>query len=131
MQSSWSRRSLLTTLSVTITATLAGCTDLGGSSRGATDIVLHNEAKDSVAIELLVTSQGSDSAVVDTSISLEPNTRRTINNEVIMGSDYEVEVTFTSDSTDSPYTETQQWDDAGQPLHVIIHDQIVFAVQVG
>lgn len=105
--------------------------NLGGSSRGATDIVLHNEAKNSVDIELLVTSQGSDSAVVDTSISLEPNARRTINNEVIMGSDYEVEVTFTSDSTDSPYTETQQWDDAGQPLHVIIHDQIVFAVQVG
>lgn len=131
MPSNWSRRSLLSTLGVSTTATLAGCMNIGGSSRGVTDIVLHNEAESAVDIELLVTSEGSDPAVVDTSISLESNTRQTINNEVVMGSSYEVEVTFTSDSTASPYTETRQWEDAGQPLHVIIRDQIVFAVQIG
>lgn len=111
--------------------TLAGCMNSGGSSRGAIDIVLHNEAESAVDIELLVTGEAGDSAVVDTSISLESNTRRTINNEVVTGSNYEVEVTFTSDSTQSPYTETRQWEDAGRPLHVIVRGRIIFAVQIG
>jgi hypothetical protein len=48
-----------------------------------------------------------------------------------MDSDYDVEVTYTDETRESPYTETQEWNDAGQPLRVLLNDQIVFAVQIG
>ncbi len=48
-----------------------------------------------------------------------------------MESDYEVEVSFTDTARDSSYSETQEWNEAGQPLHIILNDQIVFAVQIG
>ncbi|WP_396613729.1 hypothetical protein ACH9L7_17800 (plasmid) [Haloferax sp. S1W] len=48
-----------------------------------------------------------------------------------MESDYDVEVTVTDATSESPYTETQEWNDATQSLHVILNEQIVFAVQIG
>lgn len=81
---------------------------------------------------MTVTEHSDDSTKVNTSIELEPTTRHTINNKVLMGSDYDITVTFTDESADtSEYTETYEWDDAGKSLHVIVHEQIVFAVQVG
>jgi hypothetical protein len=127
-----SRRSLLGGIATVGLAASAGCSVLGtGTSRGATDIVLHNGAAGSRTAAVLVTQGSDDEPRVDTSVELAPNARHTINNEVLMNADYEVEVTMTGDFADSPYGETHSWDDAGQPLHVILHEQIVFAVQVG
>jgi hypothetical protein len=71
------------------------------------------------------------SPAIETSIEMNPHSRRKINNEVIMDSDYDVEVTYTGESKESPYSETQEWNDAGQPLHILLSDQIVFTVQIG
>jgi len=62
---------------------------------------------------------------------MSPHSREKINNEVIMDSDYDVEVTYTDKARESPYSETQEWNDAGKPLHILLNDQIVFAVQIG
>lgn len=48
-----------------------------------------------------------------------------------MNSDYDVAVTYADGTAESPYAETQEWTDAGRPLHIILNDQIVFAVQIG
>ncbi|MDG5778800.1 hypothetical protein VB773_02770 [Haloarculaceae archaeon H-GB2-1] len=132
MATDWSRRSLLAALGTGGVGALAGCPDTTASGRGATDIVLHNEATARLAVDVTVTDRDDDSVRVDERFELEPNERRKINNEVIMGADYDVEVSFT-DGTDgsSPYSETYQWTNAGKPLHAILRDQVVFAVQVG
>ena len=131
MRSDWSRRALLTGFSTISLVGLAGCADRLGNSRGATDVVIHNEEDERRTVDLTVTRRDSESSSIDTSLELEPNSRETINNEVIMGSDYDVKVTVTDTATESPYTETQEWNDAGRSLHVIVHEQIVFAVQIG
>ena len=132
MRPNWSRRSLLSYVGVVSLGSLGGCINLASSSRGVTDVVLHNEATGDRTIDVTVTGRGDDTATVDVSIDLKPNERHTINNEVVMGSDYDVEVAFTDESSDaSAYRETQAWKSAHGSLHVIVHDQIVFAVQIG
>jgi hypothetical protein len=127
-----SRRTLLASLGTVGIGSLAGCSGLTSTAQGATDIILHNEAANRLRIDVRVTKRDDSAATVDTSLELGPNERRKINNEVLMGSDYEVEVAVTDESGDSSeYTETQEWTDAGKPLHVIVREQIVFAVQVG
>lgn len=127
-----SRRSLLGSIATVGLGVSAGCSAFGTvTSRGATDIVLHNEAPDQRSVAVLVTQDGDDEPRIDTGFEMAPNTRETINNEVLMNADYDVEVTMTGEFADSPYSETHSWQDAGQPLHVIVHEQIVFAVQVG
>lgn len=101
------------------------------SSRGATDVVIHTEGDERQTVDLTVTQRDSETSSIDTSLELELNSQTKINNEVIMGSDYDVEVTVTNMTTKSPYTETQEWNDAGNSLHIILHEQIVFAVQIG
>lgn len=131
MRLNWSRRSLLTGFSTISLVGLAGCTNRLGSNRGATDVVIHNEVDEQRTVDLIVTHRDTESSSIDTSLELKPNTGETINNKVIMGSDYDVEVTVTDTTTESPYTETQEWNDAGDSLHVILDEQIVFAVQIG
>ncbi len=80
---------------------------------------------------MTVTQRGGESSNIDTSLDMNPHSRQKINNEVIMDSDYDVEVTYTDDTGESPYSESQEWNDAGQPLHILLNDQIVFAVQIG
>lgn len=80
---------------------------------------------------MIVTQRGSESTNIDTSLELRPNSEEKINNKVIMDSDYDVEVTYTDSARDSPYSETQEWNDAGAPLHIILNNQIVFAIQIG
>jgi len=48
-----------------------------------------------------------------------------------MGNDYDVDVSFTDATRESPYSETQEWNDAGKSLHIILNNQIVFTVQIG
>jgi hypothetical protein len=110
---------------------VAGCNGSPGGSRGATDVFVHNEGEVPRTIDLTVTQRDSESSRIDTRLELRPNEREKINNRVIMGGDYDVEVSFTDTSRESPYSETQEWNDADQPLHIILTDQIVFAVQIG
>lgn len=132
MQFDWSRRTLLASLCTISLGSLTGCSGSTSSKRGATDIVLHNETASHRTIDVTVTERDDDSPKVDSRIELEPNARHTINNKVLMGSDYDVVVAFTDGMDDSSeYTETQRWNSAEKPLHVIIDDQIVFAVQIG
>lgn len=130
MPATWSRRALLVSAGTASLAGLAGCTDSTANARGATDIVLHNEARGRRTVDVRVTS-GSDSTEAFTdSFELESNGRHTINNEVLMGSNYTVQITVSGESTEA-YTEAYEWTAAGKPLHVIVNDQIVFAIQVG
>lgn len=131
MRSNWSRRALLGGFSSLGLAGLAGCTDGPGSSRGATDVLVHNDGDVPRTVDLTVTQRDSESPRVDTRLELKPNEQEHINNRVIMGSDYDVAVSFIDENRDSPYAETQEWNNARQPLHVILNDQIVFAVQIG
>lgn len=131
MRSNWSRRALLGGLTSLGLTGLAGCNGSLGSSRGATDVFVHNERDVPRTVDLTVTQGDSESSRIDTRLELRPNEQEKINNQVIMGSDYDVEVSFTDTDRDSPYSETQEWNDAGQPLHIILNDQIVFAVQIG
>lgn len=131
MRSQLSRREYLAGCGALGLGGLAGCVDGPGSNRGATDVVLHNEGDERRTVDVTVREADGDSASIDRRIELDPHSSRTINNRVIMESDYDVEVSFTDATMDSPYTETQAWTDAGQPLHVVLNDQIVFAVQIG
>lgn len=126
-----SRRTFLGGLGSSGLAGMAGCVDGFASGRGATDVIIHNEAEVSRTVEVTVTQRGDGSTSIDTSLEMEPHSRRKINNEVIMNSDYDVAVTYSDGTTASPYSETQEWNDAGRPLHIILDDQIVFAVQIG
>jgi hypothetical protein len=110
---------------------LAGCNGSLGSSRGATDVFVHNEGDVSRTVDLTVTQRDSESPRIDTRLELRPNEQEKINNRVIMGNDYDVETSFTDTNRESPYLETIEWNDAGKPLHIILNDQIVFAVQIG
>jgi len=131
MRSNWSRRALLGGLTSLGLTGLAGCNGRFGSSRGATDVFIHNEGDVPRTVDLTVTQGDSESPRIDTRLELSPNEQEKINNEVIMRSDYNVEVSFTDTNRESPYSETQEWNDADQPLHIILNAQIVFAVQIG
>jgi hypothetical protein len=75
-------------------------------------------------VDLTVTQRDSGSSRIDTRLEVNPNEQEKINNRVIMGGDYDVEVSVTDITQNSPYSETQKWDDAGQPLHIILNNQI-------
>jgi hypothetical protein len=126
-----SRRTFLAGVGLAGLAGVTGCVDELGSTRGATDVTIHNEAEISRTVELTVTKRGEESSSIDTSLDMDPHSKQKINNEVIMDSNYDVEVTYTDDTGESPYKERQEWNDAGQPLHILLDDQIVFTVQIG
>lgn len=131
MDQTISRRVVLAGLGSTGLAGVAGCIDTSGSSRGATDVICHNKAAVSRTVEVTVTQRSADAPDIDTSIQMGPHSTRKINNEVLMNSDYDVAVAYSDETTESPRSETQEWSDAGPPLHVILTNQVVFAVQIG
>jgi hypothetical protein len=131
MASTRSRRRFLAGVGFLGLAGVAGCVDRFQSSRGATDVIFHNVAEVPRTVDVTVTQAGSTSPNIETSFDLPPHSERKINNEVIMESDYEVEVSFTDETRDSAYSETQEWADAGKPLHILLNNQIVFTVQIG
>ena len=131
MVSDRSRRSLLGGLGTAALVGVAGCSDSLASGRGATDVVLHNESKTALDVAVRVTGRSADAPRIDTSVALDPHTRHTFNNDVLMNGDYDVRVAVTRSDTGSENTETHEWNDAGRTLHVLIDEEIVFAVQVG
>lgn len=110
---------------------LAGCNGNTESRRGQTDVFVHNEGDVPRTVDLTVTQRGNESTSIDTQLEMGPNDQTKINNKVLMGNDYDVEVSFTDTTRESPYSETQEWNDADKSLHIILNDQIVFAVQIG
>lgn len=94
-------------------------------------MILHNVAEVSRTVEVTVTQAGSTSPSIETSFDMTPHSERKINNQVIMKNDYDVDVSYTEETSDSPYSETQEWNDAGKPLHILLNNQIVFTVQIG
>lgn len=126
-----SRRVFLAAMGLASLTGIAGCVDGSESSRGATDVILYNDAKVSRTVEVTVTQRDGESSNSDTRLDMSPHSRQKINNKGIMDSDYDVNVTFTDETGESPYSETQEWNDAGPPLHIILTDQIIFAVQIG
>lgn len=132
MRADRSRRAVLAALGAIGLGGLAGCRDSTASARGATDVVLHNEVDDQRTVDVTVTAVGDDATIVDETVELAGNASRTINNRVVMGDDYDVRVAVDGAATDgSDYVETQRWTEAGQPLHALVNDQVVFAVQIG
>ena len=132
MQRNRSRRSLLTASGALGAAALAGCLDAAGSTRGATDVVLHNETDDRLRVGVTVTRRDGGTDSVDASVEMAPNSRRIINNEVVMGATYDVSIDVgESESGSAPAGESVTWEDAGRPLHVLLHDGIEFAVEIG
>jgi hypothetical protein len=126
-----SRRKFLAGIGLAGLAGITGCVDEARSSRGATDVIIQNIAEVSRTVDVTVTQRDGTSPNIETSLDMSPHSRAKINNEVIMDSDYDVEVTYTEETRESPYSETQEWNDAGKPLHILLNDQIVFAVQIG
>lgn len=92
MHSNWSRRALLGGFSSLCLAGLAGCNGSLGSSRGATDVFVHNEGDVPRTVDLTVSRRDSESSRIDTHLELRPNEPEKINNRVITGSDYDVEI---------------------------------------
>lgn len=126
-----SRRTFLAGVGLAGLARIAGCVDGLGSNRGATDVIIHNEAEVSRTVEVTVTQRSGESSHIDTSLDMKPHSKQKINNEVIMDSNYDVEVIYSDDTGESPYKERQEWTDASQPLHILLDDGIVFTVQIG
>jgi len=108
-----------------------GAASLSSGGRGATDIILHSEASRSREVTVTATRTDDEEVLLDRSLIPEPNEGEKFNNELLMDDTYDVRVEFTDDDRDSPYTETYRWPDAQDPLHVLIGEQIIFAVQVG
>lgn len=132
MASDWSRRSLLSWLGTAALVGFAGCSDSLSTSRGATDIILHNESMKTLSIDVHVTGKNTDEPRIDTTVDLDPNTRHKFNNDVLMNGNYDVRISTTDSSgSGSATTETHEWENADHTLHVLIEEDIVFAVQVG
>ena len=102
-------------------------------SKGATDVVIHNEATRPVSVRVTIADAGDDSPRIDRTIRLEPNTRATptADDKLPVGADYVVSI----DVEGGP-TEVYRWEDVRldrAPLHVIVDgsSNVVFALQVG
>lgn len=131
MCSNLPRRALLGGFGSICLVGLAGCNGGPESSRGATDVLVHNKEDMPRTVDLIVTQRGNESTRIDTHFEIGANDQTEINNKVLMGSDYDVDVSFTDTTRESPYSETQEWNDAGKSLHIILNDQVVFTVQMG
>jgi hypothetical protein len=94
-------------------------------------LVIPNEAEIPPTVDVTVGQRDGESSELNASLDMGPHSKQEINDEVTMGSDYVVDVMYTDDTGQSPYKQRQEWPDAGQPLHVLLNDGIVFAVQMG
>lgn len=119
--------------SVALLAGLAGCSLTGGSSKGATDVVLNSMAPAPVEVTLTVSDAGADEPRIDRTLELDTGERATPTDDgkLPAGGDYDVTVAV----ADGP-TETYQWRDVAlerAPMHVIVDgsENVFFTLQVG
>lgn len=132
---SLSRRRLLSIAGTIGLATpaLSGCLGWSGTAKGATDVVVHNEAGRPVAVRVTVRDAGADRPRIDQRLRLEANARATptASDKLPVGADYVVSI----DVEDGP-VEVHRWEDVSldlAPLHVIVDGStnVVFALEVG
>ena len=119
--------------SATLLAGLAGCSLGGGTSKGATDVVLNSMAPEPVEVTLTISDAGADEPRMDRTVELDTGERATPTDDGKLpgGGDYDVTV----DVADGP-TETYQWRDVTlerAPMHVILNgsQNVFFTLQVG
>lgn len=128
-----SRRQLLVATAGAASVGAAGCLS-SGSSKGATDVVLHNERRESITVELTITAADASEPRHDVTVTLDPTEQATPTDDgkLPVGTDYTVDVAV----RDGP-SETYEWTDVRlelAPLHVLIDDSennVIFALQNG
>lgn len=128
-----SRRRLLAATAAAASVGAAGCLS-PGSSKGATDVVVHNERRETITVELTITAADESEPRHDVTVSLDSTEQATPTDDgkLPVGTDYTVDV----DVRDGP-AETYEWTDVRlelAPLHVIVDDSennVTFAVQIG
>lgn len=127
-----SRRSALATGAGLLGTSLAGCSMLD-VNKGATDVVLRNEATTPLSVTLTVTDDGAATPRLAETVTLEPSAVVTPTNDdkLPVSADYSVEV-----AVEGGPSETYEWTDVQldlAPLHVILDgsSNILFALQVG
>ena len=102
-----------------------------GASKGATDVVVYNEANDAKSVTVTITDAHADQPRLETTVSLDRGERftPTESESLPVDADYTVEV----DVEQGP-TETYHWPDVSlelAPLHVILscRSEIYFELQ--
>ena len=126
-----SRRTVLATGAAFLTASLAGCGFSRGTAKGATDVVVYNEADDAKSVAVTIADADADQPRLETTVSLGRGERATptASDKLPVGTDYTVEI----DVEQGP-TETYHWPDVSlelAPLHVILscRSEIYFELQ--
>ncbi|WP_424016438.1 hypothetical protein ACOZ4N_11040 [Halorientalis pallida] len=126
-----SKRSFLGGVATGIVSLSAGCFASETSGLGATDVIIHNEATEQRTIEIRVVDRADETTAIESSVKMSPHTRHRFNNQVTEQSDYRVRIQVTEGTSEMYGTDkTRMWTDADTPLHVIVHERIVFAVQI-
>lgn len=119
--------------SAALLAGLAGCSLGGGSSKGATDVVLNSMAPEPVEVTLTISDPEAEEPRMDRTLELDTGERATPTDDgkLPAGGDYDVTVAV----ADGP-TETYRWTDVTlerAPMHVIVDggSNVFFTLQVG
>lgn len=119
--------------SAALLAGLAGCSLTGGSSKGATDVVLNCMASAPVEVTLTITTPDADDPRIDRTLELDTGEQATPTDDgkLPAGGDYDVTVAVAGGPT-----ETYRWTDVTlerAPMHVIVDgsENVFFTLQVG
>ena len=127
------RRTVLATGAALAGGSLAGCAFLGGTSTGATDVVVHSEAAEPVSVAVSIADAEAGDPRLETTLDLDPTERTTptASDKLPAGGSYDVAV----DVEGGP-SETFEWRDVRlelAPLHVVVDggQNVLFALQAG
>lgn len=115
---SCSRRTVLSTCVAALLPAVAGCSSFDGQNKGATDVVLHNDASATETVTLTVQDGDGESPRLETTSTLEPGetVTPTASDKLPVGTDYVIEV-----AVEAGPQATYQWRDVQldrAPLHV-------------
>jgi len=118
-KASTSRRRLLGGIAAGLATLAAGC--LGGSSRGVSDVIVENDLIANATVSVLVRYRDDGEVAVDRSLQVGAGEDRVVHNEVVRGTDCDVEV----DVEGGP-TASHRWDDVSGPLRITVGNEIAF-----
>lgn len=129
MPTQLSRRDVLAASVTTLATSVTGCTQ--GSSKGATDVVVRNEASTERSIRITISGATDEQPRLETTLALDSREQATptARDKLPVGTDYTVEVDVEGGPTDTYY-----WTDVSldlAPLHVILvcNSDIYFELQ--